>query len=211
MTLAAAPNLAATSFTISASSDWFTVTNTPRMSRMAIRSLARISSFSARSLTLMPSVTVISRVMGSGSWVKLAAPPKLRGGTKPFIGPSLVLGYCCRPRPLGADGPRCGRGASPGGGVEPGAPKPPPGRGPNPPGRGRQIPDADRSRDVRPAHRPAPPGPGIRPAPSAWGAWDADRPGIPGGRARGPLEALPAGSSGRPAIENGPPALHAGA
>jgi hypothetical protein len=52
---------------ISASSDWLTVTKTPVMSSVAIRSLARTSSFSARSLTLMPSVTVISRVMGSGS------------------------------------------------------------------------------------------------------------------------------------------------
>jgi hypothetical protein len=63
----AAPNLAATSLTISASSDWLTVTKTPLMSSVAIRSLARTSSFSARSLTLMPSVTVISRVIGSGS------------------------------------------------------------------------------------------------------------------------------------------------
>ena len=63
----AAPNLAATSLTISASRDWLTVTKTPLISSVAMRSLARTSSFSARSLTLMPSVTVISRVMGSGS------------------------------------------------------------------------------------------------------------------------------------------------
>ena len=71
-----------------------TVTNTPRMSSAAIRSLARISSFSARSFTLMPSVTVISRVIGCGSSLNCAAPPKRGGGTKPFIGPSLVFGYC---------------------------------------------------------------------------------------------------------------------
>ncbi len=67
MTFDEAPNLAATSLTISASSDWLTVTKTPPINNEAIRSLARTSSFSARSLTLMPSVTVISRVIGNGS------------------------------------------------------------------------------------------------------------------------------------------------
>ena len=44
------------------------VANTPRPSRRAIKSFARISSFSARSLTLMPSVIVMLRVIGSGSF-----------------------------------------------------------------------------------------------------------------------------------------------
>ncbi len=42
----------------------------------------------------MPSVTVISRVMGSGSLPYVQPRHKRGGGTKPFIGPSLVLGYC---------------------------------------------------------------------------------------------------------------------
>ncbi len=49
-----------------------------------------------------------------------AAPPKRGGGTKPFIGPSLVLGYCCPPRRPRFCAARCGRGASPVGGAPPG-------------------------------------------------------------------------------------------
>jgi hypothetical protein len=97
MTWVSAPNWVATSLTSSASSDWLTVTKTPRISSEAIRSLPRTPSFSARSFTLMPSVTVMVRVMGTGSW-GICAPPKRGGGAKPFIGPSLVLGYCWRPR-----------------------------------------------------------------------------------------------------------------
>jgi hypothetical protein len=41
----------------------------------------------------MPSVTVIVRVIGIGS-EGTCAPPKRDGGAKPFIGPSLVFGYC---------------------------------------------------------------------------------------------------------------------
>ena len=67
ITVAAAPNLADMSLIISESSDWFTVTKMLPIIRVAIRSLARTSSFSARSFTLMPSVTVISRVIGTGS------------------------------------------------------------------------------------------------------------------------------------------------
>jgi len=67
MTVASAPNWRATSFTNSPSSDWFTVTKTPRMSREAIRSLPRTSSFSARSFTEMPSVTEMVLVIGKGS------------------------------------------------------------------------------------------------------------------------------------------------
>ena len=83
--------------------------------------LAADSELSARSLTLMPSVTVMVRVMGSGS-CGICAPPKRDGGAKPFIGPSLVFGYCWRPRPRGGPPGRCGRGASPGGGTRPPAP-----------------------------------------------------------------------------------------
>ena len=74
ITVASAPNCRATSFTSSPSSDWFTVTKTPFISSVAIRSLPRTSSFSARSLTLMPSVTVIVLVMGRGS-CEICAPP----------------------------------------------------------------------------------------------------------------------------------------
>src|SRR3984893_3238147 len=97
MTWVSAPNCEATSFTNSASSDWLTVTNTPRIKSDAMRSLPRTPSFSARSFTLMPSVTVMVRVIGTGSW-GTCAPPKRGGGAKPFIGPSLVFGYCLRPR-----------------------------------------------------------------------------------------------------------------
>ena len=68
MTLVSAPKKRAISLASSASSDWLMVANTPRNSRRAIRSFARISSFSARSLTLMPSVMVMLRVIGSGSF-----------------------------------------------------------------------------------------------------------------------------------------------
>ena len=64
MTVASAPNWRATSLTSSPSSDWLTVTKTPFISRVAMRSLPRTSSFSARSLTEMPSVTVM--VLGDG-------------------------------------------------------------------------------------------------------------------------------------------------
>src|SRR6201999_2444053 len=86
----------------------------------------------ARSFTLMPSVTVIVRVIGNGS-AGTTAPPKRDGGAKPFIGPSLVFGYCWRPRPRGGPPGRWGRGASPPGGRSPPpAPGGPPGRGPKP-------------------------------------------------------------------------------
>ncbi len=44
------------------------VAKTPRASRREMRSLARTSSFSAKSFTLMPSVMVMLRVMGWGSF-----------------------------------------------------------------------------------------------------------------------------------------------
>ena len=44
------------------------VANTPRVSRRAIRSLARSPSNSAKSFTLIPSVIVMLRVMGWGSF-----------------------------------------------------------------------------------------------------------------------------------------------
>ena len=62
------------------------VANTPRASRRAIKSFARILSFSARSFTLMPSVMVMARVIGSGSFDTAMR----GGGTKPFIGPSFT-------------------------------------------------------------------------------------------------------------------------
>ena len=68
MTFVSAPKKRAISLASSASSVWLMVAKTPRSSSRAIRSLARISSFSARSFTLMPSVIVIFRVIGSGSF-----------------------------------------------------------------------------------------------------------------------------------------------
>ncbi len=62
------------------------VAKTPRASSRAIKSLARMPSFSARSFTLMPSVISMARVMGSGSFDAV----KRGGGTKPFIGPSFT-------------------------------------------------------------------------------------------------------------------------
>jgi len=62
------------------------VANTPRASKRAIKSLARIPSFSAKSLTLMPSVIVMLREIGCGSFES----DSRGGGTKPFIGPSLI-------------------------------------------------------------------------------------------------------------------------
>ena len=62
------------------------VANTPFASSRAIKSFARISSFSAKSLTLMPSAIVMLRVMGNGSFDKESR----GGGTKPFIGPSFT-------------------------------------------------------------------------------------------------------------------------
>ena len=70
----------------SASSVWLTVANTPRASSRAIRSLARMPSFSARSFTLMPSEMVMARVIGSGSLDS----DSRGGGVKPFIGPSCL-------------------------------------------------------------------------------------------------------------------------
>ncbi len=67
MTSVLAPKWRAISLASSESSVWLTVANTPRASRRAIRSLARISNFSARSFTLMPSGIVMLRVMGNGS------------------------------------------------------------------------------------------------------------------------------------------------
>ncbi len=68
ITFVSAPKKRAISLASSASSVWLTVAKTPRPSRRAIKSFARMSSFSARSLTLMPSVIVILRVIGSGSF-----------------------------------------------------------------------------------------------------------------------------------------------
>ena len=51
------------------------VANTPRTTKRAIRSLARMPSFSARSFTEMPSVMVMLRVMGAGSLLII-----MRGG-----------------------------------------------------------------------------------------------------------------------------------
>src|SRR6185437_14193240 len=93
MTWASAPNCRDTSLISSVSSDWFTVTNTPRCSSVAIRSLARNSSFSARSFTLTPSVTVMLRVIGTGPVGTCAAPK--RGATIPFIGPSSTFRSDC--------------------------------------------------------------------------------------------------------------------
>jgi hypothetical protein len=86
MTLVSAPKNRAISLASSASSVWLMVAKTPRASNRAIKSFARISSFSARSLTLIPSVIVMFRVMGSGSFES----DKRGGGTKPFIGPSFT-------------------------------------------------------------------------------------------------------------------------
>ena len=68
ITFVSAPKKRAISLASSASSVWLIVANTPCDSSREIRSLARISSFSARSFTLMPSVIVMLRVIGSGSF-----------------------------------------------------------------------------------------------------------------------------------------------
>ena len=68
ITFVSAPKKRAISLASSASSVWLMVAKTPRPSRREIKSLARMSSFSARSLTLMPSVIVILRVIGIGSF-----------------------------------------------------------------------------------------------------------------------------------------------
>ncbi len=68
ITSVSAPKNRAISLASSASSVWLMVANTPRPNRREIRSLARTSSFSARSLTLMPSVMVMLRVIGIGSF-----------------------------------------------------------------------------------------------------------------------------------------------
>src|SRR6184192_784317 len=113
------------------------VANTPRDTSRAITSLARTPNFSARSFTLVPSVTVISRVIGNGSFETLMR----GGGTKPFIGPSFTPRGTerwpgRRPGPPGLPGGRPGAGAAPPGPT-------PNGRGPKPgrdhahiPGRG---------------------------------------------------------------------------
>ena len=62
------------------------VAKTPFASRRAIKSFARIPSFSAKSLTLIPSVMVMLRVIGNGSFESESR----GGGTKPFIGPSFT-------------------------------------------------------------------------------------------------------------------------
>jgi len=64
ITVASAPNCRATSFTSSPSSDWFTVTKTPS-SAASQSGLAANVSFSARSFTLMPSVTVMVFVIAT--------------------------------------------------------------------------------------------------------------------------------------------------
>src|SRR5213082_2399673 len=124
------------------------VANTPRDSRRAIRSFARISSFSARSLTLMPSVIVMLRVIGSGSFESESR----GGGTKPFIGPSFTPRgtYRCPGRRDGPPGRLPGR-VGPGGGN----PGPTPiGRGPAEPVRvgfiGRRSPGRIGGRDPGP-------------------------------------------------------------
>jgi hypothetical protein len=68
MTLVSAPKKRAMSLASSASSVWLMVAKTPRASRREMRSFARMPSFSARSFTLMPSVIVMLRVIGSGSF-----------------------------------------------------------------------------------------------------------------------------------------------
>ena len=68
ITFVSAPKKRAISLASSASSVWLMVANTPRASKRAIKSFARISSFSARSFTLIPSVMVMFRVMGCGSF-----------------------------------------------------------------------------------------------------------------------------------------------
>jgi hypothetical protein len=87
MTAVSAPNWRDISVASAASKVWLMVAKTPRASSRAIRSLARTSSFSASSFTLMPSVMVMVRVMGSGS---LESEESRGGGTKPFIGPSFT-------------------------------------------------------------------------------------------------------------------------
>src|SRR5579863_947737 len=62
------------------------VAKTPRVNKRAIRSFARSPNFSAKSFTLIPSVIVMLRVIGCGSFDT----ETLEGGTKPFIGPSLT-------------------------------------------------------------------------------------------------------------------------
>ena len=68
ITFVSAPKKRAISLASSASSVWLIVANTPFDSNREIRSLARISSFSARSFTLIPSVIVMLRVIGRGSF-----------------------------------------------------------------------------------------------------------------------------------------------
>ena len=60
------PKSRATSVATCASIVWLIVAKMPRLISRCIKSLALMSSFSVRSLTVMPSVMVISRVMGSG-------------------------------------------------------------------------------------------------------------------------------------------------
>ena len=68
ITFVSAPKKRAISLANSVSSVWLIVAKTPRSNNLAIKSFARISSFSAKSLTLMPSLIVIVRVMGIGSF-----------------------------------------------------------------------------------------------------------------------------------------------
>src|ERR1700750_2010153 len=62
------------------------VADRPRPNKRAIKSFARIPSFSARSFTLIPSVIVIVRVIGRGSFDTIVRD----GGTKAFIGASFT-------------------------------------------------------------------------------------------------------------------------
>src|SRR5581483_5943224 len=68
ITFVSAPKKRAISLASSESRVWLMVANTPRPNRRAIRSLARTPSFSARSFTLIPSVIVMFRVIGNGSF-----------------------------------------------------------------------------------------------------------------------------------------------
>src|ERR1700677_3436223 len=100
------------------------VAKTPRTTRRAITSLARMPSFSARSFTEIPSVMVIFRVIGAGSLLMVIR----AGGVYPFIGPSFTPRgtYLCPGRRDGAPGRAPGR-TGPGGAI--------PAPGPTPSGR----------------------------------------------------------------------------
>ena len=162
------------------------------MSSVAIRSLARTSSFSARSLTLMPSVTVISRVMGSGS------PPYLHAAVtwrrhkalhRAFFGLGILRASAASARRSALRARRlagwrssaCAAGACAEAGTRSGPPNP--GRAPKP-GRAPGAPGAT----------------GYRPWACGWDAWGAVRRGTgrePKGRRECAADSCPEPPAGR--------------